>query len=279
MSEEEPMPEENSEEKDDDESDLEIAELAGVEGLSEEELAELNEEFSDDDFLDMQEAMEENRLAQIEEGGELSENEGTTFGETKEEGEISEERVSLEGEVPSELSQPFESELEGSVEPDVEFAPEIDEDLEKKMQEELAAKKKAQGVKTVTREQFMNYLKDRRNKIMYHALWHIVFNVDDHSIDKKSLYDVLKEVTSKNAVEVLEEHKFYFGLGFILRLRFLDQKVIVFKAGKLNLNMSAEMLQDMLQYIGPPISDRPIITDSEKKQMFSDFLNDDFLDI
>ncbi len=219
----------NQEEQENDSNDienelLEFADLDDLEGLSE------------DDLKDMQEAIAEN----IDD-----------FGESEE------------------LQEKIKEE----------FKPEISEDLELKMQEELEKKKKAQGIKTITKEKFIEYLSVRRNKIVYHALWYLVFNMEDHQAAKTTLYEGLKEVTSKNPVEPIEEHKFYFGLGFILRLKLIDQKIVEFKKGKLNIVANVDTLKSILNIVGDPISDRPILTSSEKKTMFDDFLKDDFLDI
>ena len=161
-----------------------------------------------------------------------------------------------------------------------EFKPEIDEELEAKMQAELELKKVSRGIKEVSREDLIEYLGERRTKIVYHALWHLAFNVgEDFILSKQMLYEALKEVTSKNPVEPLEEHKFYFGLGFILRLKLGLEKIIKFKAGKLQIAINPKVLQEILLLIGDPISERPILTTKEKNKMFEDFLGDDFLDI
>jgi len=159
------------------------------------------------------------------------------------------------------------------------FAPDISADLEKKMQEELARKKKSQDKSIMTKEMLMDYLSSRRSKIVYHALWYLTFTVEDHEAAKDTLYEALKEVTSKNAVEPLDEHKFYFGLGFILRLTLNSERIVQFKAGKLKLAVNPEFLKEILNQVGDPISERPIITQSKKDEMFADFLKDDFLDI
>ena len=205
--------------------------------------------FTDQDLLDMEEAISENML---------------------------DEEDFVEGEM-------------GAIaeEPEPEFQPDIDEDLEAKMQAEIQKKKKEQGIKTVTKETFIQNLSNRRNKIIYHALWHLVFNIEDHEATKQTLYEALKGVTSKNPVEPLDEHKFYFGLGFILRMQLYDEKVVQFKQGKLKIMVNCDHLQELLNMVGDPISDllkntttRNLTTPKmEKKNMFSDFLNDDFLDI
>ncbi|MCF2139856.1 MAG: hypothetical protein K9W44_07370 [Candidatus Lokiarchaeota archaeon] len=177
----------------------------------------------------------------------------------------------------------IESEFEEETEPlennQIEFQPEIDADLEARMEEEIQKKRKEMGIKTVSKEQFINNLSKRRNKIIYHALWHLVFNIEDHQASKQTLYEALKEVTSKNPVEPIEEHKFYFGLGFILRLQLYDEKVVQFKDGKLVLAINPDHMKEILNIVGDPISERPILTKSEKTKMFQDFLKDDFLDI
>ncbi|MHA1520745.1 MAG: hypothetical protein ACTSRK_11235 [Promethearchaeota archaeon] len=209
------------------------------------EFSELDlDNFTDQDLLDMEEAISENLFDE-------DELVGTAEGEM---------------DAVSEIPAPA-------------FEPDIDDDLEAKMQAEIKKKKKELGIKSVTKEAFIQNLSKRRNKIVYHALWHLTFNMEDHEATKQTLYEALKDVTSKNPVEPLDEHKFYFGLGFILRLQLYEDKVIHFKKGKLKLMVSYEHLQELLNMVGDPISDRPILTKTEKKTMFSDFLKDDFLDI
>ena len=161
-----------------------------------------------------------------------------------------------------------------------EFVPqEISEDLEAMIKEELEKKRKKK--KVTTPEMFQKYCGDRRTKIWYHALWYLIFEMDDHQAKKLTLYEALKEVTSKNPIDPLPEHKFYFGLGFILRLSINEFRVIDFMGDnlKINKNVGADMLYDILSEIGPPISERPKITKEEKEDMFLDFLTDDFGDI
>jgi hypothetical protein len=154
---------------------------------------------------------------------------------------------------------------------------EISDELTKKIEEEL--EKRRQVKKVVTEEMFQQYCTERRTKIWYHALWYLVFDVEDHKASKSALHEILKEVTSKSAIDPLPEHKFYFGLSFILRLSINDQKVIDFRGDTLKLNIGYDLLIDLLSNIGPPISERPVITQEKRKEMFSDFLNDDFNDI
>ncbi|MHA1512298.1 MAG: hypothetical protein ACTSRX_11345, partial [Promethearchaeota archaeon] len=179
----------------------EISPIAAPESLQQEEILSDNElmeqellefadfesleDLSEDDLADMMEAIEENKDQQLTEL----------------------DNQPIDGQDIIELEKP-------------EFKPEIDEELEAKMQAELELKKKSRGIKETTREDLIEYLGERRAKIVYHALWHLIFNTDDEYIlSKQMLYEALKEVTSKNAVEPLEEHKFYFGLSFILRLK------------------------------------------------------------
>ncbi len=223
------------------------------EELMEQELLEFADfdslgDLSEDDLADMQEAISENIIAEDQQLTEL-------------------DNQAIDGQEITEQEKP-------------EFKPEIDEELEAKMQAELELKKKSRGIKETTREDLIEYLGERRTKIVYHALWHLAFNVDDEYIlSKQMLYEALKEVTSKNPVEPLEEHKFYFGLGFVLRLKLGLEKIIKFKAGKLQIAINPKVLQEILLLIGDPISERPILTTKEKNKMFEDFLGDDFLDI
>ncbi|MHA1869455.1 MAG: hypothetical protein ACTSXF_00770, partial [Promethearchaeota archaeon] len=157
------------------------------------------------------------------------------------------------------------------------FNPEISEDLERKIQAELELKRKQK--KLITEEMFKEKCKANRTKIWYHALWHLVFKSDDHKATKEGLYEFLKEVTSKSAIDPIPKHKFFFGLGFILRLKLEDKPVVIFNEGNLELNVGVDQLIDILQEVGPPISTRPVITEEEKRNMFLDFLTDDFDDI
>jgi len=158
-----------------------------------------------------------------------------------------------------------------------EFKPEISEDLESLIQEELERKRKK--TKIITEEEFKQYCLQRKSRIWYHALWTLVFDIEDHEASKDILYELLKELTSKSPIDPIDEHKFYFGLGFILRLSLNGTKVIEFRGEKLKLNVGIDILNDILHEVGPPVSERPIISDSEKKKMFKNFLTDDFSDI
>jgi hypothetical protein len=159
------------------------------------------------------------------------------------------------------------------------FKPVIDDDLSRKINEELERKKQRKAVKEVTTEDLIAYLQPRRNKVVYHALWYLAFNLEDHQATKVILYDALKDVTSKSPIDPIKEHMFYFGLGHILKLKLYERTLVTFKNGVLKLNVNVGNLKKILQTVGEPISDRPIITTQQKQQMFADFLSDDFLDI
>ena len=48
---------------------------------------------------------------------------------------------------------------------------------------------------------------------------------------------------------------------------------------RVNVKVSIKELKDILEEAGKPISTRPVIEEGKKKEMFKDFLKDDFLDI
>lgn len=252
----------NEDEKDLEESDnIEDNENSEDEESIRKELLEFAEmdEFSDlseDDLLDIQEALKENK-AEIQPSEESLE---SKFGISKE----LQEALEIEPEVNA-----SEEELET----------EDEDDLEAKVEAELEKQRKEKASNQVSREDFIQYLSKRRTKIIYHALWYLIFNVDDHQASKQLLYDQLKEATSKDPVEPLEEHKFYFGLGFILRLKYNRQRLIQFRSGKLQFVGNVEDMKSILQIVGDPISERPILTQKEQEKMFTDFLDDDFEDI
>jgi len=109
----------------------------------------------------------------------------------------------------------------------------------------------------------------------------LVFEVEDHTASKALLYDILKEVTSKSAIDPIPEPQFYFGLGYILRLSLKNEKIIRYMSGKFKINpkINIKELKEILEKAGKPISTRPVIEEGKKKEMFKDFLKDDFLDI
>lgn len=163
---------------------------------------------------------------------------------------------------------------------DTEVKPQtIPTELEQRIKEELAKKKELEKVEIITPEKFLTYLKEKRDKIWYHALYYLVFNVEDHIASKELLYDVLKEVTSKSPIDPIPEHQFYFGLGYILRLSLNNKQVIRFlRDGKFKVNVIIKELTQLLEEVGEPKSTRPIIKEEEKKKMFKEFIKDDFLE-
>ncbi|MFX1574686.1 MAG: hypothetical protein ACFFB0_18270 [Promethearchaeota archaeon] len=157
---------------------------------------------------------------------------------------------------------------------------EISKELEERIKQELLKRKETEEKEIITPDKFLDYIKEKRDKIWYHALYYLAFNVEDHIASKVLLYDVLKEVTSKSPIDPIPEHQFYFGLGYILRLTLNEKQVVRFlKDGKFKISINVDNLKVMLQKAGEPISTRPIIKEEEKKQMFQDFLKEDFSDI
>ena len=157
--------------------------------------------------------------------------------------------------------------------------PEISSELEDRIKEELAKRKEVEEEVT-TPEMFLEFLKQKRDKIWYHALWHLTFEVEDHTASKSLLYDVLKENTSKSPIDPIPEHQFYFGLGYILRLNVNNKQVIRYMSGgRFKINISIKNLMEWLEQSGEPIITKPVIEEEEQKKMFSNFLKDDFLDI
>jgi len=268
---EEPDAEEKpSEEPASDESDVEIMDLSGdaekyadIDLDDDEQLKGMLKDFSDIEDLSIEEMME-------------------IQGAIDDVMDVTDESESIQPiEDPvEEITELLEDPYEGwglYDEIKAEFKPEITDDLETLIQEEL--EKKRVKKKVVTEEEFKEYCMDRNTKIWYHALWTLVFDIEDHQARKETLHELLKELCSKSAIDPIPEHKFYFGLGFILRLSINGKKVIDFRGDKLKLNVGIDVLNDILHEVGPPISLRPIITKSERKKMFTDFLTDDFKDI
>lgn len=156
----------------------------------------------------------------------------------------------------------------------------ISSELEERIKQELLERKKVKIKEIITPEKFLNYIKDRKDKIWYHALYYILFNTEDYIASKELLYEMLKEVTSKSPIDPIPEHQFYFGLGYLLKLSLNDKKVIRYlKGGKFKINVGVKELLDIFIQSGEPISTRPIIEEEEKKKMFKDFLEENFEDI
>ena len=147
----------------------------------------------------------------------------------------------------------------------------IPDDLEARIKQELSLKLEEKKEEVITPEKFLEYIKTKKDKIWYHALWYLVFEVEDHTASKVLLYDVLKEVTSKSAIDPIPEHQFYFGLGYLLRLTMNDKQIIRYmRGGTFKININVESLKKLMEEAGEPISNRPVIPKEEKKQMFAD---------
>jgi hypothetical protein len=156
----------------------------------------------------------------------------------------------------------------------------ISTELEERIKQELQERKEEEEEEAVTPEKFIEYASNKRDKIWYHALHYLIFQAEDNVASKQLLYDMLKEVTSKSPIDPIPEHQFYFGLGYILRLTINNKQIVRYLSGsKFKVNIGIQILKEIFEEIGEPISTRPIIKEEEKKKMFKDFLADDFLDI
>jgi len=157
---------------------------------------------------------------------------------------------------------------------------EVSSELEERIKQELMERKEEQVKEVVTPEKFVDYASSRRDKIWYHALYYLVYDAEDHVASKQLLYEMLKENTSKSPIDPIQEHQFYFGLGYILRLTLNEKQIVRYlRGGKFKINISVDGLKEILEQAGEPIITKPVIAEDEKKQMFKDFLEDDFLDI
>jgi hypothetical protein len=172
----------------------------------------------------------------------------------------------------SSLSKPTSSDQDSS---------EMTSELERRLEEELAKKREKQKQKEIfTEDRLLSYFKEKRDKIWYHALYYLAFEVEDHIASKSLLYEMLKEVTSKSAIDPLPEHSFYFGLGYILRLTLEEKQVVRYMSGgKFRINVNIDKIKRILKEAGEPINTRPVIEEEKKKQMFRNFLDEDFTDI
>ena len=263
----------------------------------------LETDFSDLEDLDMEELQEiQDAIEKVKEGEELPEveiidkgisEEEIIIDEIKEEQEFKEAMISdfsdmdeIDFDELREMKEAIETvkheqiEVLGDQEGVIQSTPTVSSELEQRIKEELLKKKEAEVEEIITPEKFLDYIKDKRDKIWYHALYYLVFNIEDHTASKMLLYDVLKEVTSKSPIDPIPEHQFYFGLGYILRLNLNDRQVVRFlKDGNFKININIKKLKEILEQSGEPISTRPILKTEEKKKMFKDFLDEDFLDI
>ena len=263
------------------------------------EMKALESDFSDLDDLDfeelqeMQEAIERVKDSEELANGEISEGvkNSEIVLELEQEKEYKEAMLSdfsdmdeIDMDELMEMKEAIESVKQEELIPseeDTEFKPQvIPTELEQRIKEELAKRKELEKVEIVTPEKFLNYLKEKREKIWYHALYYLVFNIEDHIASKALLYDVLKEVTSKSPIDPIPENQFYFGLGYLLRLTLNNKQIVRFlKDGKFKIKSNVDNLKEILQKAGEPIITRPVLEEKEKKKMFKEFLDEDFLDI
>jgi len=155
----------------------------------------------------------------------------------------------------------------------------ISSDLEERIKQELLERKQEAKIDVITPEIFKERNKDKRDKIWYQALYYLVYEAEDNIASKTLLYEMLKEVTSKSPIDPIPENQFYFGLGYILRLSLNEKQVVKYiKGGKFKVNIAIKGIKDLLEELGEPISRRPVLTDDEKKNMYEEFLKDDFFD-
>ncbi|MBD3194462.1 MAG: hypothetical protein GF317_05355 [Candidatus Lokiarchaeota archaeon] len=154
------------------------------------------------------------------------------------------------------------------------------DELEKRLREELDIRREERKEDLMTEKKFLDYLKEKRDKIWYHALYYLAFEPEDHTASKEFLYEILKEETSKSAIDPIPEHQFYFGLGYILRLNIENSQVVRYKTGgKFKIEYNISVIRSLLKEAGEPISTKPTIEIKKQKKMFKDFLEDDFSDI
>lgn len=265
------------------------------------EMEALKSDFSDLDELDMEELQEiQEAIIKVKEGENLvtkvlikdDGNDNAIREELKEEYDLKEAMLTdfsdmdeIDLDELREIQDAIETvkhEVQGSSE-DVEgIQPthEVSKELEKRIKEELLKRKELEEEEAVSPDNFLEYVSNKREKIWYHALHYLVFGIDDHTASKSLLFDVLKEITSKSPIDPIPEHQFYFGLGYILRLTLNNKQVVRFMKGrKFKINVSIDLLKEILEKAGDPISTRPVLKEKEKKKMYNDFLKDDFLDI
>ncbi len=263
----------------------------------------LETDFSDIEDLDMEELQEiQDAITKVKEGEEFPEDESIgvkkaeeveIIDEVKEEEEAKEAMITdfsdldeidfdelkeMQEAIETVQQEQFDDLLDQGGE--VQSTQEVSKELEDRIKQELLKRKELEVEEVITPEKFLDYIKDKREKIWYHALYYLVFNIEDHIASKVLLYDVLKEVTSKSAIDPIPEHQFYFGLGYILRLNLNTKQVVRFlRDGTFKINVNVENLKEILEAAGEPISTKPIIEEEEKKRMFKDFLDEDFMDI
>ncbi|UCD00632.1 MAG: hypothetical protein JSV23_07005 [Promethearchaeota archaeon] len=263
----------------------------------------LETDFSDLEDLDMEELQEiQDAIVKVKEGEELPEDEIFSDQITTEEEIIDELEKAKEAKEAMisdfsdmdeidfdelrEMQEAIETVKHEDIEPspeqegEIRSTQEVSKDLEDRIKQELLKRREFEVEEIITPEKFLDYIKNKRDKIWYHALHYLVFNVDDNIASKTLLFDVLKEVTSKSPIDPIPEHQFYFGLGYILRLTLNSKRVVRFlRDGKFKINVNVDKLKEILDEAGEPISTRPVIEEEEKKRMFKDFLDEEFFDI
>jgi len=265
------------------------------------EMEALKSDFSDLDELDMEELQEiQEAIIKVKEGENLvtkvlikdDGNDNAIREELKEEYDLKEAMLTdfsdmdeIDLDELREIQDAIETvkhEVQGTSE-DVEgIQPthEVSKELEERIKEELLKRKELEEEEAVSPDKFLEYISNKRDKIWYHALHYLVFGIEDHTASKSLLFDVLKEVVSKSSIDSIPENQFYFGLGYILRLTLNNKQVVRFMKGrKFKINVSIDLLKEILEKAGDPISTRPVLKEKEKKKMYNDFLKDDFLDI
>jgi hypothetical protein len=267
------------------------------------EMKALESDFSDLEDLDMEELQEiHDAIEKVKEGEEeplesLDREEYTSEGmsteELKDQEHVKETMISdfsdldeIDFDELREMQEAIESVKQEEImeiskpEGETQYVPEVSSELEERIKQELLKRKKVEKKEVISPEKFLDYVKSRRDKIWYHALYYLVFNIEDYIASKTLLYDVLKEITSKSPIDPIPENQFYFGLGYLLRLTLNDKQVVKFQRnGKFKINVNPDTLKEILEDAGEPISTRPIIKEEEKKKMFKNFLDDEFLDI
>ncbi|GAB4327840.1 MAG: hypothetical protein Kow0069_34850 [Promethearchaeota archaeon] len=203
-----------------------------------------------------------------------SEAPGVKPGPVEPDGVETEEGVDAEEEVEDELEFGKDVQREFSSE-------EVPEEIRRKLEEQLRRRREEERgeEEVVTTEALEAYLKDRREKIWYHALHFLVFNVDDHALSKEQLYEQLKEVTSKSPIDPIQQHVFYFGLSPLLKLKLYDSPLLRYRAGVFKVAVNVDNLREVLERVGPPIDRRPVLDEEKVGDMIGAFLEDDFSDI
>ena len=265
------------------------------------EMEALKSDFSDLDELDMEELQEiQEAIIKVKEGENLvtkvlikdDGNDNAIREELKEEYDLKEAMLTdfsdmdeIDLDELREIQDAIETvkhEVQGSSEDVEEIQPthEVSNELEKRIKEELLKRKELEEEEAVSPDNFLEYVSNKREKIWYHALHYLVFGIDDHTASKSLLFDVLKEVVSLSPIDSIPKNQFYFGLGYILRLTLNNKKVVRFMKNRMfKINVSVNILKEILGEAGDPISKRPVIKEDEKRKMYTDFLKDDFLDI